>query len=557
MLKIIKESNGEMELVFLSQSRVAGKGFGLSKSLNYTKNSTLTLSNLSTVFELTEENGKTNNITCHNKGIDESIFYKMDDIISYACEMNSSVYDSFQYIIFIDDHHTKNPDLEKIDSSNINFVHKSEIRPCITDSLSGRGRIDAVYWQVSIFSVLFYIFILLLLVYYRNEQPLKSRRLVPYIALVSNFCFLIVDMTMNNFNHEWRTKNDCIVDLFTTNRLSVVISFLPFFVILRYFILINLNKRKELLYTKSKDQVEISRSAKLFLKFINFLTSNFCTIIFISLIYLVTLAIQSILYFQGNFDCNKVKSSRFYSTMTVLQQFSVYIPISILLVFDFFINIKAICSKCGIFKYYLTEDIHFFRLETIFVFFSTLAFGLGTAFGFARVTKQVAYFLLYYNLFIYQVLFVLGITIIRKFVNDRRKIADVEQGKITEIFDTKNDELFKMFVKFSESEFSSENVLIKRDIEKYRTSNQKPQLAKGIFALYLNGTDSIYQVNIAESLISEIHNSIENNNFPSDLFDRIEKEIDVNLKDTYGRFRFQREYLMLMKTVEFQTTQIN
>ena len=236
LLKLTPKSEGPnttfMVLDFFSHQRTPGKGFGFSNTNNHTSNSTLTFATLTEIFEFSTFSGIVNNVTCQKKTLDNSFFIKLDGIIHYTCQIDSKIFDNFKFVIFIDNKYGEKNNQESLPMSFVEFHMINHLKPCISDSLSGRGRFDGVYWQLGAISIIFYLVVFFTLVYYRDEQPLKSRRLVPFFALISNFLFLIVDLGINSVSHEWRSQNDCYVDTFVISRFTVIISFLPFFVLL-------------------------------------------------------------------------------------------------------------------------------------------------------------------------------------------------------------------------------------------------------------------------------------------------------------------------------------
>jgi hypothetical protein len=44
--------------------------------------------------------------------------------------------------------------------------------------------------------------------------------------------------------------------------------------------------------------------------------------------------------------------------------------------------------------------------------------------------------------------------------------------------------------------------------------------------------------------------------FSENLFVEVEKEVDKNLSDTFSRFRFQKDYFIALKSIEFQENEL-
>ena len=76
------------------------------------------------------------------------------------------------------------------------------------------GRIFAFHWSVYIVAVFGYLIIFVLYVIFRNEQPLKSRFVAPYISLIAIAMNLFGEYLYGYLTYEESTKFFCLVTAF-------------------------------------------------------------------------------------------------------------------------------------------------------------------------------------------------------------------------------------------------------------------------------------------------------------------------------------------------------
>jgi hypothetical protein len=165
---------------------------------------------------------------------------------------------------------------------------------------------------------------------------------------------------------------------------------------------------------------------------------------------------------------------------------------------------------------------------------------------------------LYYLYFAFQVCFPILIAIRQLISNKKSKKSQNEVFKgVSTLLDPKYQEIYKLFEKYATSEFSVENLYIKKDIRNYHENPLKRQeIAMFIHTTYLNGERSFFEVNLEKRLCEEIHSRILKKEFPENLFVDVEKEVDKNLSDTFSRFRFQKDYFIALKSIEFQENEL-
>jgi hypothetical protein len=369
---------------------------------------------------------------------------------------------------------------------------------------------------------------------------------------LAQYIYVVLGYFENSFTNEWRTNNRCILNIFVFERIANLLISLPFFILFRYIILVNLNHLKQYFYKKSQSTVEMTRSLKLFLQFFSILNHESLLIVFILFIYVSTISLELVLLGVSKFNC--LQLGKFYLIIFGLVCTLLVFCVFLLLLVDILLNIRIICSKWGLIKYFIRDDIYLFRLEYLSICFVSILFSLSAIINFSAFIRAAYSSFIYYCFLFFQVWLPLLVTIIRYTF---RKKQIIEKGNIENIFEPKFDEVYSLFEKFASKEFSVENLYIKKDIKKYKNAVlNKPQLAKFIFSTYLNGKSSLFEVNIENKFCNEIYHKIQKNDFPLNLFDSVETEIDRNMADTFSRFRFEKEYILALKSLEISNKEI-
>eukprot|EP01080_Neovahlkampfia_damariscottae_P007860 gene7860-12331_t len=550
----ITEFNNEtyVEINFFVYDTKFTEGFGFSMDLNMTDNSIFTCVSQMTLHETSIFEGKKSNNSCVKKKIHGSLFESLDGVIHYSCSIPLQKFQKFNYILILRSSNTWNPD------SDFDTIQKiirpiNSWKPCIVDTLSGRGRFDSRFWYLTVITSIIFLFTFLSLIYYRDEQPLKSRKYLPFIALLYNYSLLLSDFFQNLFSNEIRLTYGCLINIFITHRFGNIVASLPVLVLFRYFYLIHLTKQKKIIYNKTKEKLEISTFTVFLAKYLNLSTSLLGIFIFIIILYIVTLLLNIIPFFFYQTDCFEIANSLLYKILTGFTSILTESLIVIVLIVDLMMNIKSICrKKCGFLKFYFIDDIYYFRIESIMVWTVSMCFTFVPLFDdYSRLLKQISSTILWYFMFFTQVVFVLLVTSLRSW--KIRKKNSIEKEEIEEIFDPEYDIILQAFLKFCESEFTSEYIYIKRDILKYRKNmRDRASIGKEIVALYLNGRQSILEVNVMESMSSDFKQRIQCGDFAEDLFDKIEREVDCTLKDSFRKFKLCKEYLIVKKVLDFQ-----
>jgi hypothetical protein len=306
------------------------------------------------------------------------------------------------------------------------------------------------------------------------------------------------------------------------------------------------------------------------LKLITSFLPYFSILMFMILVYSIYHIIS---YFATNQNCGRtgfLLYSRIYSYSLVTIQL---LLLGGIILFDLIVNIKLLKNPTTFLKeYFIKKDPYFFRFEMIFyllVFFVNASLEV-TGFVLDIVSSQLdssqtafkenidTYFeierLIPDGLLILVVFgFPLTLTVIQlirsKFFKSR-----MEEVSIQKMEKLLRDNLgYKNFLEFCQNEWSVENIKFWTDVQSW-SENPTREDAIGIFNTYLNGSLSPLEVNVTRREIIPVKEAIENldEDLNPNLFEELSKIVTGNLSDTYSRFILTREYEIYLKTAEFK-----
>jgi hypothetical protein len=232
-------------------------------------------------------------------------------------------------------------------------------------------------------------------------------------------------------------------------------------------------------------------------------------------------------------------------TMNTVELIVIYSLILITLLSDIIPNYKLILS-CKWIQYILYNDPYYFRAQ-IFMFLPFMMYSLVIEFVSLAITKDYGEVVQNFGptiilntiqvsiLLIIDVVFPLVMTIIELIKRGLRR-KKVDKGIESYLMDS---EIEKLFVSFSEREYSLENILCYQDIREFKSSLKDPL---NIYFRYFNGNSSVMEVNVPGKQCQIIYDQLKSGQFDVHLFDEIEKTIITNLSDTWSRFRFEHSY---------------
>eukprot|EP01080_Neovahlkampfia_damariscottae_P009326 gene9326-1413_t len=436
-------------------------------------------------------------------------------------------------------------------SKKINLLkelEKDELLNCEGEYLNLPSRIFAIFGWTFYLQIFYYIALLLLCVYFRDEEPLKSRSFAPFVIIFCHTINLAVERVSYLQDFEWNSRYGCILTAF--------LRYPPIFT--RYLFILNINLFKVTLSKKVRDDDYIEKMPLIYI-ILKRLSSPMTFLLLSIFLYFGCTFSEFIALIFYDLKClNSVGDVILYVYIIPLIFANIFV--CFLFIFDITRNIK-ILLKCKLKLYFVISDPNFFRYESMLFIPNVVIIIIWTVTTNVPILFRlgITEYLLVYNVHLGGI-FALYVTIFYYFYRKIRnkKLNDSEaEGTLSRIF---NDPfLLEIFSKFANSEWSIENVLCKSDIMKYqkhKTQDKRLKSAYFIRGQYLLD-DSPFQINIDSKTFNNVAVLIDNGlNVPlkDDLFDPILKVVHSNLSDTLSRFTATSEYkshLLLEKRVTF------
>jgi hypothetical protein len=326
---------------------------------------------------------------------------------------------------------------------------------------------------------------------------------------------------------------------------------------LRYFSIINLNTQKNDLYTKIGQDVE--KWQKFRFRLLKLFTSTWLTISFVigsyltlSMIFFIILAAWQP---SGSFLC-QFDTLLVIKTVHNAQLIVIYALTLICLLGDVVSNWYLLFRQCKWFTYIFKNDPYWFRAQIV-LFIPFMIYSLVVEiYTLAATTKYLGVVTKFQELialnttqalilFLIDVIFPLVITIIESIRSCARK-KPAKNALIAVLHDKESNELL---VEFSQLEFSIENLACYHDIQQFKKTKAN---AVQIHAKYLNGSDSVMEVNCQKKSCQVILEKIKFGEVDEELFAQIEQDVLVNLADTYSRFITWDKYVSHTKNKSTQ-----
>jgi hypothetical protein len=328
----------------------------------------------------------------------------------------------------------------------------------------------------------------------------------------------------------------------------------------RYLVLlqIHLNKRRWIRNFKLKElkseEFSIGKCQNIFTKFLKILSSHWITILFPLLWFSLYSFLILIVHIVFGFVCSV--DSFFY--MRLIHGAGVLLIcscIALFLIFDFIINISLIV-KCKCKQIYLNNDPYHYRLDMIIIL---ITIPLCIVWFFATLPQIIIASLidvLIFSGFLISGFLAFLITILKRFLyffkNRSNKNNKSGNWKVSDVM---NEKLIELFTEYCEFEWSSENILLKRQIAAYKKMilvGDRKTICNKIKIQFLL-RNSPLEVNCPQKILEGVVKQIEEENFGEELFSELEKMIDLNLTDTISRFFFSdlyKSYLIDIKNTE-------
>ena len=245
---------------------------------------------------------------------------------------------------------------------------------------------------------------------------------------------------------------------------------------------------------------------------------------------------------------------------------------------DLVLNCRNCCKNCK--SFWIKQDPFFHRLQYIFLLilfisrffqsfvlilqeiFNTLIVGLdenligmlNDIYSFISFSIDIIGF---FADIIYFCGLLLFITILKKILNSFKRKEDFSIVTMDFLDD---EELYKIFRKLCEEEYSLENLLCYEDIIKFEKLGEwkRKEAMESIFNLYVLDYAEL-EVNIPASVKKHLY-SVKNselNIIPADLFDELKKQATMNLSDTFSRMIVLKSYEALKRSRNFMMEEVS
>jgi hypothetical protein len=308
------------------------------------------------------------------------------------------------------------------------------------------------------------------------------------------------------------------------------------------------------------------------LKIITSFLPYFVILVFMILIFSIY---HIIFYFTTNQNCGRtgfLLYSRVYSYVLVFIQL---LLLGCIVIFDLIFNIQLLIRNPFTFlkEYFIKKDPYFFRFEMllyVFVFLfnaslqvtgavldvvssqldatqTALKENIDTYFEIERLIPDALLILVVFG-------FPLTLTIIKMIQTKYFTILHDQEVALQNLEKLLKDELgYNSFFEFCQNEWSVENIKFWKDVEVWM-KNPTRESAIGIFNTYLNGSLSPLEVNVTRREIIPVREAIDNLDveLEATLFAKLHEMVKVNLSDTYSRFIITREHEIYLQTMEFK-----
>jgi hypothetical protein len=402
--------------------------------------------------------------------------------------------------------------------------------------------LETLHFVPAIIVFLFYTGCFFLMVLFRNDRPLKSRKIAPFIGVLAILIIHVTGFVSNLLTYEDKLKNICIlrgVIIFPLLNLATVA---PFLNILQLFVIGRIKRINQKFYDINGDTVTLSWRFKILLH----LSSNYTFLTLDFLFLFFTWVFSFGIYALYKFDCTRtwdLALGRFTSISGVV----INVLIIMFCLLDFLLSWRLIL-KCKLKQLCIERDPNLLRFEAYFVpaylIYSSLAYSGATSSFFG------AFLITAHNFFTFLISggFALGLTILFK-IFPKCFSKPKKEEKVGYMLALTDENIKPKFLKFSIKELNQENIYIKLDIitykEKYQFSRleKRKKFAMSIFEKYLNGKLSSMELNLDDFSRDKLKHKMDLEKYDEYLFDEIETVVNGNLLDMFNRFKLTDDFI--------------
>jgi hypothetical protein len=327
--------------------------------------------------------------------------------------------------------------------------------------------------------------------------------------------------------------------------------------IIRYLIMLRVHKYKirfihKLKKNISSDSIEKSEKIQqILVRFLKLISSQYSYLVFPAIWGVIYFLIIITLYGITSFECRT--TTQFYFRLSYAMGLLFFVVlISITMMIDLFLNLGNF-FKCRWKRYFFDDDPFHFRFDMYFclpIIPLTLIWALVP---FSLYIKNLLVELIIVMGFWLIIGQTLTITILKYFYYKFKQTRKESKLSLNEIFS--NEDLTIIFVQYSQSEWASENVLFRIDVEKYLKTppSERYKICQTIKTQYLEFSKSPLEINAIENHVNEVVNKMNMRIFDDNLFEVLMKTVNMNLSDTLSRFifsSFYSNYLLGLKEKE-------
>jgi hypothetical protein len=376
---------------------------------------------------------------------------------------------------------------------------------------------------------------------YRNEFPLNTRSISPFVALSIQYFNNISYHLQNYLNYENRNYYLCYFEVFTIYPLGEISFILPGVLLVRYFLITRMKTQKLTQYQNDKEG-KTSLSLPWRFKILKFLGNSNVLILLLGLNWFVLQGVYLIILISFKFQCSKSLDQ----LIIVINFTIVSIVSAIYFLFcftDMLVHLPFL-FKCQ-FRKFITSDRFFFRVELVLSFPIYLSFVI---FNFIPHSDVIHFFvssIMRWGLNIILVFNPLLFSIYFHLTKKNKKIDQSDHSKIDLVF--ANEELKICMENFCKEEYSIENFSFRIDVEKFQKINNsklKREAAEMIYLKYLTER-SLLELNTIDEKKKKLEEKLAVNEITSDMFQDILRDANTNLIDTYSRFVSTSEFQLI------------
>eukprot|EP01080_Neovahlkampfia_damariscottae_P006851 gene6851-11012_t len=512
--------------------------------------------------------------------------FVVDGIFSFKITLNASVMSGKKYLSIgqYSDHlyeWTNKTVLPKhsalSDFINFDLNSPNENYPFCTTNLNFPGRLMAFNWISYTISALLLALIGFIFIYYRNEQPLKSRFVAPLYCIIGTHTGLIGEFIYGLFPFEQSAYFQCAFHgffVYAPVQFSLVI---PSLMIIRYTIFLQLHfykrnyikKHRKLRKTMfggstsgsnsfiSNENITMKKEntlMKLWKMMRDFLSRLKSPWFFVVLPFIWTafyMFCAALIFGIGGFRCSTF--SRTYIRIAHIILLGVaFILLTTFIFLDFLLSIRR-WIKCEWKIYLYEEDPFHYRLDMltcIVAFYPMLII-----WAVVPLPKMISGAIVDYLNIIAVVLTggtALVITIfqtvkhsIQSKINEKNEAQNPNRIHLTPEMIFAEKTLLDIFLKFATLEWSSENIYFVLDVMEYKKLKDLKAKRHNAFQIkenYFIPNVSPLQVNVTGKNLKPCLKMMDENDFTNELFDAVQEEVEVNICDTISRFIISDEY---------------